>query len=454
MERTGTPTTIVASSGFEGILEASARAFGLADLRYVLVAGGYNNITADEAIEQTDPVVDEVIRALTTDPHSPQAASNGNANVRHAERLFLGVDYASAWEEFNSEALAHEWGDGYPLFPPIPSRVAALMDRVDGEPDDVICTLPPGNGSATVKGVAINAAMAGCKPEELPLIMAALRAVAKEDSVYTRVALTSTSPCAPLIIVNGPIVEELGLNSGRGCIGPSGHNAVNIRVGRAVLLCLKNIGKWYPGALDPDTMGSTRKFGMCIAENEAESPWESFSTAHGFKDGESTASVLFTNGELDIAFQGDLGPEQLAKSIAACIGGGTNLSYISTFIAGDMPSEEGRLLLIAPPHAQPLSRGGFDREAFQQFLYEEVTDPVSKLIEPFRKLHADGKIKAEWEWLFELTDEEARHTTMRVVERPELFEIVVAGSIRAKDMVFPTLRVPVIEPVTASPRGG
>lgn len=452
MERKGTPTVIIASSGFEDSVEASARAFGIPHIQYVVVPDVYNNISEEAAVAQTEPIVDEVTRLLTAGTTVAVPTEEALGGTFEQQLTFVETDYEKAWEKFNTAFLTRDWGDGYPLVPPTAHRTMSLIEAVDGKRDDVICILPPGNGTATVENVSVNAAMAGCQPSDMGVIMAALRAIAKEQSPLTRVALTSTSPCAPLIIVNGPVVREIGLNSGRCCLGPGKQNAVNIRIGRAVLLCLKNIGQWYPGVMDLDTMGSTRKFGMCLAENEGESPWEGFHVSRGFRPEESTVSVTFSNGELDIAFQGDLGPQQLAKSIAACIGGGTNLGYFSTFINGDAPSEEGRLLLLAPPHAQPLARAGFDKEALQLFLYEHVREPVARLIEPFRKLQRDGKIKPEWEWLFELSEEEARITTLPVVERPDLFEIVVAGSVRAKDMVMPTLRLTVTEPVTATPQ--
>ena len=428
-------------------------------VQYVVVPRVYNNLSAAESEAQTDPVVDEIVKLLTSGAGMrPSVEGGGNGAVAVADvgagegtLRYSGGDYIDVLESFNDAFLDRDWGDGYPLLPPTVERVEALLTGVDGGPDDLVCVLPPGNGYATVRKVAVGAAMAGCLPEEMPVVMAALRAIAKAKQPGARMALMSTSATAPLFLVNGPIARELGINGGRACLGPGKQNEVNIRIGRAAILCLKNLGAWYPGIMDMDTIGTTRKFSLLLAENEQESPWEPYHVSRGYEAHESTVSLFFTGGEQDIGFQGHVDATQLAKEIAASIGGrgGGNFTH---FIGGTTEPEGGRLLLLPPPHAIPLAEGGFSRWGLQQFLQQHVDSSVDRLIETDRVHYRDGKVRKEWEWLFELEPAQARRTYLPLVPRAMNFHIVVAGSVRAKDLVHPC-GPPSIERITRTPDG-
>ena len=448
IERKGLPTVIIASHGFEHDVEVSGRAFAMPDPFYVVVPRVYNNLTEEQAVAQTDPMVDDVLAKLTVGAVEKRASLDSQPQPSWSYRA---ADSTSLLVEFNRDFMSRDWGDGYPLWPPTRRAVDALIDGVDGRPDDLVCMLPPGNGEATVEKVAVNAAMAGCRPEEMPVVMAALRAIANIRPV-PRGALMSTSAYAPLILVNGPIAKALGINGGRTCLGPGKQNEVNIRISRAIVFCLKNLGSWYPGVMDLDTIGSTRKHIVVVAENEDESPWEPYHVSRGYRATDDVATVFWTSGEWDIAIQGHTDPQQLARSIAAFSGGNNSSGYF-TNLDGTGESGLGRLLFLAPPHAQPLAReGGFSKAGLEKFMFHTGTEPVSRMIEPVRKLHQDGKIKPEWEWLFDLSDDAARRMTMPVIEKPEWYSIVVVGSVRAKDLLMPTRQKPNSEPITTTPQ--
>jgi hypothetical protein len=446
------PTVVLASAGFEHDLEASASAFGMPGIQYVIVPQVFNNITVEEAAAQVEPIVGEVIRLLTAggsvvESPSTDASAKGRLWTYRTERG------TGPFEGFNRDFLSQDWGDGYPLWPPTRARVDALMDSIDGSPDDLVCFLPPGKGKATLEKAAVNAAMAGCEPDDLPVVLASLRAIAKLPPPFNMGALMSTSAHAPLLLINGPIASEIGMNGGRCCLGPGRQNAANIRIGRAVILCLKNLGRWYPGVMDMDTLGSARKFSQCIAENEEESPWEPYHVSRGHDAAESTVTVFFTSGDWDIGFQGHTDPEQLLRTIASSVGGVTSLGYFTSFIGGLTQQVEGRLLLLPPSHAQPLADAGYTKKEAEEFLYHQFQEPISRLIEPIRRVQLDGKVLPQWEWMFELSDEEASARTMHVFERPDQIEIVVVGSFRGKDLMFPTLCLPVTERVTRTAAG-
>ena len=448
IERKGLPTVIIASHGFEHDVEVSARAFAMPDPFYVVVPQVYNNLNEGEAAAQTDPVVEDIVARLTV---SDSLTGLGGDNQPLPLWSYSAADPTSLMLEFNRDFLSRDWGDGYPLWPPTRSAVDALIAGVDGNPGDVVCMLPPGNGEATVEKVAINAAMAGCRPEEMPVVMAALRAIANIRPV-PRGALMSTSAYAPLILVNGPIAKRLGINGGRSCLGPGRQNEVNIRISRAVVFCLKNIGSWYPGVMDLDPIGSTRKHIVVVAENEDESPWEPYHVSRGFRADEDVATVFWTAGEWDISIQGHTDAQQLARSIASFSGGNNSSGYF-TNLGGSGESGLGRLLFLAPPHAQPLAMdGGFSKVGLEKLMFHLGSEPVARMIEPVRKLHRDGKIKPEWDWLFSLSDEAASRMTLPVIEKPEWYSIVVVGSVRAKDLLMPTRQKPNSEPITRTPR--
>ncbi|MGE3619919.1 MAG: hypothetical protein AB7L84_05590 [Acidimicrobiia bacterium] len=452
LERRGTPAVIICSAGFEDDLETSARAFGMPGLQYALVPKVYNNIEPEEAEQITRPVVGELVKLLTSGVVAPGTT---DATLTETQVInFTGPEPLAVLEQFNARYLANEWGAGLPLLPRVPQRVAALVAAVDGGPDDLVCVLPPGNGRATVHNVAVNAAMAGCTPQEMPTIMAALRAVAKVAPPWNLAGLMSTSAHAPIFFTNGPVGGELGINGGRGCLGPGKQNAVNLRIGRAILLCLKNIGVWNHGVMDMDSVGSPRKHISFFAENEAESPWPAFHVSRGYRTEQSTVTVLFTQGELDMGIQGHTDGRQLAKAIASMVPPAGSLPT-QTFIFGDevTQSPEGRLVIIPPPHAVPIAEAGFTKDGLARLFHNEVRDTVEKFREPLQKLNADGKTRPEWAWMFDLSAEEARRTTVQSIERPDQFYFVVAGSVRAKDLSFPTVNLPVTEPIVTNPAG-
>ena len=168
----------------------------------------------------------------------------------------------------------------------------------------------------------------------------------------------STSAYAPLILVNGPIAKRLGINGGRSCLGPGRQNEVNIRISRAVVFCLKNIGSWYPGVMDLDTIGSTRKHIVVVAENEDESPWEPYHVSRGFRADEDVATVFWTAGEWDISIQGHTDVQQLARSIASFSGGNNSSGYFTNLGGSGDSGLSGRLYsMIAQEMSDTANRG-------------------------------------------------------------------------------------------------
>ena len=184
---------------------------------------------------------------------------------------------------------ARRWTDGLPIVPPTPERVQAMIAGSGRAAGETVAVVPPRWAEATVENLAINAVMAGCKPEYMPLLVAAVEAAC--DPAFGLYSIQATThPCAVAMVVSGPIVDRIGLNYRHGSMGP-GFRA-NATIGRTMRLMLLNVGGGLPGSGDQSTQGNPGKYSYCFAENEAATPWEPFRVARGF----SAADSVVTQG--------------------------------------------------------------------------------------------------------------------------------------------------------------
>ena len=425
VEKMGKPAVPIISGRFEGDAEASARTFAMPALRFVIVPRIYRNLTPAESLRNTEPAIDDIVRSLTGNGES--AVSAEQIPEADVER-FEGGDRLDTMLRMNEEFIGRDWGDGFPLLPPTRAAVDELLKGTNLPPDHVVCDMPPGFGIATVEKIAVNSALAGARPEHMPVIIGAVQALSRMGPHGGKSLLMSTSPQAPLLIVNGPIASELGINA-RSALGPGLSNRVNITIGRAFSLCLRNIGQWYPDRMDMDTIGTTRKFVHCIAENERMSPWDPFHADKGFKASESAVSVFISDGELDIQDQGNDTAEGLLKTIAYGLSFGTRS-------LGDNHDAE-RLILLPPDVARPVGAQGFTKRGVKEFLHAHANASLGKMIQ-YMPLKGEARVAAQWRWLEELTERDLLDMTMPVLESPERFDVVVVGADRAKTLVMPT----------------
>ena len=425
VEKMGKPAVPIISGRFEGDAEASARTFAMPALRFVIVPRIYRNLTPAESLRNTEPAIDDIVRSLTGNGES--AVSTEQAPEADVER-FEGGDRLDTMLRMNEQFIGRDWGDGFPLLPPTRAAVDELLKGTNLPPDHVVCDMPPGFGIATVEKIAVNSALAGARPEYMPVIIGAVQALSRMGPHGGKSLLMSTSPQAPLLIVNGPIASELGINA-RSALGPGLSNRVNITIGRAFSLCLRNIGQWYPDRMDMDTIGTTRKFVHCIAENERMSPWDPFHADKGFKASESAVSVFISDGELDIQDQGNDTAEGLLKTIAYGLSFGTRS-------LGDNHDAE-RLILLPPDVARPVGAQGFTKRGVKEFLHAHANASLGKMIQ-YMPLKGEARVAAQWRWLEELTERDLLDMTMPVLESPERFDVVVVGADRAKTLVMPT----------------
>ena len=422
LEKMGRPAVPLVSGRFEDDAIASSRTFGMPDLQFVIVPRIYRNLADELCVSQTEDAIDDLIACLTSDGTAASRAAYDDSSLR-----FEGHDRYEAVLKMNAEFTLQDWSDALPLYPPTESAVADLIQGTSLGADDVVCDMPPGFGLATVEKIAINSAMAGAKPEHMPIIIAGVKCLSELGGEGGKSLLMSTSPQAPMLVVNGPIAKEVGLNP-RSALGPGRDNEANIIIGRAFYLCLKNIGMWYPNKMDMDTIGTTRKFVHCLSENEDASPWPSFAQDKGYSDNESAVSIFTTNGELDVQDQGNTSAEGLLKTLAYGITFGNRT-------VGHLQSQE-RLIFMPPDVAGPVGDEGWSKQDAKQFIFDHAYGSLGKFIHFMPK--NDARVEKDWEWIRDKSDQELLDTTMPLLADPDKIDIVVVGADRAKTLVFPT----------------
>ena len=258
------------------------------------------------------------------------------------------------------------WSDGLPVIPPTPERVERMLAYCDRDLDRAVVKIPPRFGAATPLRIAANAVMAGCKPQYFPLVMLALEALAEEQyNLYGTQA--TTHPCTPMLIFNGPIAKEVGLNSGNNAMG--NYFRANAAIGRAVRLALVNIGAAIPGTGDMATAGTPAKFTFCVAENEDASPWEPLHVEQGLPKEATAVTVVAAESPHNVNDHESTSPEGILTMCAGTIANtGSNNAYY-----------DGQpVMAFGPEHAQTVASGGMTKAEVKKWLWASATIPLSK----------------------------------------------------------------------------
>jgi len=259
----------------------------------------------------------------------------------------------------------HGWGDGLPLVAPTPERVDAMLELAAGDPDEQLAVLPPRSGVVTRRIVAVNAVLAGCRPDVFPVVLSAARALAHPD-VNLRGVNATTHPVAPLLIVSGDVVTQCGFNAGTGALGPG--NRANATVGRAVRLLLLHVGGARPGSGDASSQGQPAKYTYCVAENLDHCPWESYPLSRGV-DAPSAVTVHCGEGPHNVHDMEAAGDPALIldKMASAMTSLGMNNACISM---GEF------FLALGPEHARTFASNGLTRRDIASYLFDHARLPA------------------------------------------------------------------------------
>ena len=322
----------------------------------------------------------------------------------------------------NQLYLERGWGDGLPIVPPSVARVEGMLKYCDRQWNEPIGLLAPRWGEATPWRLAANAVMAGCRPEYFPLIMLAVEAMcAKAFNLYGIQATTHL--CAPLLIVNGPVARELNINAGQNAFGPGRQS--NSSIGRALRLALVNIGGAVPGTGDMATFGSPAKFSYCIAENEAESPWEPLHVERGFAPEVSAVTVVGAEAPHNVNDHESTNAAGVLFMVAGTLATpGTN----------DIAYSGEPVIAFGPEHAATIAREGYSKADARRVLWEHAWVPLGR----FSEENIERRMRLKFPERLGKAGPEAR---VPVVQTPEDFVLIVVGGAGKHTAVIPTFGV-------------
>ncbi|BBX75707.1 hypothetical protein H7H78_00270 [Mycobacterium shinjukuense] len=254
------------------------------------------------------------------------------------------------------------WSDGLPVVPPTPEHVAAVLDVLGGDPKQLLARIPPRWGNLTAELLAVNMVMAGCKPEYAPVVRAAILALTDTRFNLNGIQAT-THVVSPLIVVNGPIARQIGMNSGANVFGSG--NRANATIGRAVRLILLSVGGGIPGEFDKSTLGHPGKYTFCIAENEEESPWAPYHVEHGYAPEDSTVLVIGAEAPHSVTNHISDDPHGILDSVASAM---STIAHNNAVLGGSCT------VVIGVEHARTIASFGWTRDDVRRYLWLNGTN--------------------------------------------------------------------------------
>ena len=328
----------------------------------------------------------------------------------------LGTGQPGATVEFPDDvaAISHEfaargWSDGLPVIPPTESRVAAMLGGTLRDPLEVIGILPPRRGDATVHAIAVNAVMAGCVPEHMPVLIAAVQAISHPEFNLSGVNAT-THPVSLFLLVSGPIATDLGIHAGSGCFGPG--FPANATLGRALRLIQLTVSGAWPGSGDRSTQATPAKLAFCATENLEAGPWPPFHTTRGFAPDENAVTVFGCEGPHNIQDHGS----NTALGIMLTIAGSMSQAGSNNILSRGSP-----VLAFGPEHAATVAAEGWSREDIQNYVFENARYPLTELSDELFQVIQEHTEQGVPVPLFE------RDALAPIADNPESIHVIVAG---------------------------
>ena len=367
-ERAGIPSVVVTTTGFTSIARAVGKSEGISDLRvaeYPGAVGVHPDALVVQNVEKVlfDRIVDELTRPRQSEERLAQEALG-----RSDEIVFEG-----GFDEVNEYFVGRQWSDGLPIVPPTPERVNAFLKHTRRAPDEQIAVLAQANLAAVPRNIAANAVMAGCRPEHMPVLIAAVEAIA--DNAYNLNNIGSTWGVLPFLLVNGPAAARLGIESGAQLV----NKGANPAIGRALGLIVRNIAGYKLSRNYMATFGYPMSF--VLAESDAQCPWEPYHVEHGFGRDDSTVTAcgtvtwgwppaIYGTAEKPAA-QAALEFLSLECTKKPCLArlverGPSGFRNMITF-------------LIAPPVARALAQAGHTKQSIRDYVYEHARVPYREL---------------------------------------------------------------------------
>ncbi len=331
---------------------------GLPGLRMVptKIPGGISDveIIRPGLSEVLDDIVAALTKPLTAEEKSPKP------KVEKPPRIIFKGD----WGEVNQFFYKRGWAPGFPIVPPTEEAIAEMLTGTDLPPDHVVAKIPPRFGKATVEKIAINAVMAGCLPIYMPVVIAGVQAMVDPDIALNGYTCSLAS-WAPFLTVNGPIRNDLNINRKWGLFTP--YYKPNTAIGHAIGFITQNIAGVRPGVENMAVFGHEGGYGMCIAENEEESPWEPLHVERGFKKEDSAVTIFYPNGRSWLNSGALYGGSQDAAGIL-----GRMIKHVTTFA-----NDPGNALIMLPGTAKIFAEEGWTKKEIMSYIVEYARWPAS-----------------------------------------------------------------------------
>ena len=340
----------------------------------------------------------------------PLIADRLRAEAENSPLRARRIEIATQDDEFEF-MFDQGFSDGLPLVPPTPERVMRMLSGTERDPQEIIATMPPNMGEATVEKVAINCVMAGCKPDYLRVVIAAVEA-ACTDEFNIHGVMATTMGASPVMVVNGPIRHEIDMNMRLGALGQG--NRANATIGRAFRLSVRNIGGAQPGGTERSTLGNPMKFTMCFAEWEERNPWTPLHVDRGFDAGDSVVSLFaMTSGPALIVDQTSRTADQLAGSFGLSM---EAMQHRKAHNATDS------ILVVCPEHVDTLMRDNYTKKQIKSRIQEVTSVPFKDLVQD--EISGVGIPRERLDQL----PEEAQNRLVPKFASEDNIHIVVAGS--------------------------
>ncbi|MBI4307589.1 MAG: hypothetical protein HY684_02155 [Chloroflexi bacterium] len=331
-----------------------------------------------------------------------------------------------SWREVVEKLFQMGWSDGLPVVPPVDEAVREMVEYAGRDGGEVVGAVAPAYGEATVERIAANAVMAGCKPEYLPVVIAAVEAMC--ESRFNLDGLqTTTNPCTVALIVNGPVRKQIDINCGRNCLG-QGWRA-NATIGRAIRLILLNIGGGAPGPVDKAIHGFPGKYSFCFGEDEENSPWDPLHVERGFQRDQSAVTVVGAHSTVNIGLSSFNTIEPMLLTMANA------LSYIGS--NNVMVGRGEPVLVLTSGHAKLTADVGMSKLDVKRFLFQHAGYLAADLPRPMVRTERlsiiDGVVKPCMK---------AEDVMVVVAGGPETYHAVFVPTFGDTWQVTKTLRTP------------
>jgi hypothetical protein len=352
IEELGTPVVLLANPGFVRDAQSAASNKGMPAIRILPLNVACESTVPEDIEAGTAEAMPGILESLTN-PLTDHEKSPKWSTEKSPRIAFKGN-----YEDVNRFFYRSGWTDGLPIVPPTEEAVMEMMTGTDLPADHVVAKVIPRQGKATIEKIAINAVMAGALPTHMPVLIAAVEALADQKTRFDTFEV-STGSWAPFFAVNGPIRDQIHINYSSGALSPG--DIANAAIGRAVGLIVKNIGGARKGIEDMGVIGNPAKYTLVIGENEEDSPWEPLHVERGFQKDENTLTVFFPNSYMQAV------PTETSAEGIAQVMQNMNPWTMSCFI-------------VIPSHAKILADAGWTKEKLKEFILKKVESPIGAFL--------------------------------------------------------------------------